>query len=385
MADDVSETSTRSWGSRIKDAFFAVLVGLILIIGAVVLIFWNEKHSLHLAQSLEQAQKALVAVPNSPINSENNQKVVYFTGLATTDEDLSDSSLGVTVNAINLDRKVEMYQWEEHKKTEKKSRLGGGEEDVTTYTYSKVWADHLIDSSNFKKQEGHKNPATMPVEPKTQYAENVFVGDFYLPSELIQQINVSKPIVLTDANRDQLKTKLNKPITLINDQLYVGQDPQHPQLDDLKINLSAVYPQNVSVIGQQADDTVQPFLAPAGESIMMLSVGTISSMQMIHDALAENNKMTWIWRGASLVMLIVGFSLLFRPIVVFSDFLPFLGSIMGFSLGFVGLILGLGVWLIATSIAWFATRPVLSLSIIGISVMFVLLAFKMKKKSALVR
>ena len=70
-----------------------------------------------MAQSLDQAQKILITVPNSAINPQNNAKVVYFTGLATTKDNLVDSTLGIDVNAINLDRKVQMYQWEEHVKT----------------------------------------------------------------------------------------------------------------------------------------------------------------------------------------------------------------------------------------------------------------------------
>lgn len=107
------EITTTSWLTRLKDAFIGILVGLALIIGAIVLVFWNEGHSLHTAQSLEQARKVLISVPDAPINNQNNLKVVYLTDLATTKDKLEDSLLGITVNAIHLNRKAEMYQWRE--------------------------------------------------------------------------------------------------------------------------------------------------------------------------------------------------------------------------------------------------------------------------------
>jgi hypothetical protein len=72
------EITSNSWGNRIKDAFIGILIGLALIVGSVVLIFWNESHSLHMAQSLAQTQKELVTVPTTSISSQNNLKVIFF-------------------------------------------------------------------------------------------------------------------------------------------------------------------------------------------------------------------------------------------------------------------------------------------------------------------
>src|SRR5579872_6586602 len=107
----VDEVTTQSWFSRIAGAFFGIIIGIILIIGSFYLVFWNEGNALHTSQSLKQAQQVLISVPNSPIDTSNNLKVVYFTGNATTNDVLQDSLLGISEKAIKLDRKVEMYQW----------------------------------------------------------------------------------------------------------------------------------------------------------------------------------------------------------------------------------------------------------------------------------
>lgn len=70
------------------------------------------------------------------------------------------------------------------------------------------------------------------------------------------------------------------------------------------------------MIAQQSGTTVDAYLAPAGETVMLLATGTVSSTQMISNALSENKMITWILRGVTLVMLAVGFSLLLGPISI---------------------------------------------------------------------
>ena len=359
------ETTTTSWFTRLKDAFIGILVGIGMIIGAIVLVFWNEGHSLHTAQS----KKAVIAVPNSPLNTQNNLKVVYLSGLATTKDKLEDNLLGITLNAINLNRKVEMYQWQEKKETKTESQMGGSEKQTTTYTYDQTWSDKLIDSSNFKNPQGHQNPTSMPIQSQQQYAKTVTVGDFLLPDTLIVQINVRQPVDLAKVNQESLKTQYNKPVTLTNNELYLGQNPQSPQPGDLRINLTVAYPQDVSIIAQQSGNTLQPYLAPAGESIMLLSTGQHSSDQMIGEAQSQNSLMAWGLRLLSLALLIIGFSLIMKPVVILADVLPFLGSIVGFGTGLIAFVCGLSVWLLVTAIAWFATRPLMSVGLLALLVL----------------
>ncbi|KTC98652.1 TMEM43 family protein [Legionella erythra] len=376
------EITTRSWGSRLKDALVGILIGIVLIVAAIALSFWNESHSLHTAQSLEQAQKVLVSVPNAPIDEKNNMKVVYLSGEAATEDKLTDSVLGITVTAIRLNRQVEMYQWQEKTETRTESQMGGSERTVKTYTYNKTWSDSVIDSSRFKEPQGHQNPSSMPIQPQQQYAKQVKVGDFSLPESLITQIDVSKPIDLKPVNADALKNQYNKPVHVNGDQIYLGQDPQNPAPGDLRINLNAVYPQTVSIVAQQTGNTLQPYLAPAGETVLLLVTGQQSPEQMFKQAQSENTMLAWILRGVTLLMLIGGFSLILNPLVVLADVLPFLGTLVGFGTGFVAFLLGLSVWIIITAIAWFATRPLMSVGLIVLLVVGAYLLIKARAKKA---
>jgi hypothetical protein len=373
------EITTTSWFTRIKDAFLGIFFGIAFIIGAIVLIFWNEGHSLHTAQSLDQTKKALISIPNSPINNQNNLKVVYLSGLATTKENLVDSLLGITLNAINLNRKVEMYQWKQKTETTTEREIGGSEKKTTTYTYNKTWSESLIDSSTFKNPAGHQNPNSMPIQSALHYAKLVTVGDFTLPESLIKEINVSQPVDLDKVDKEALKSKFNKLVNLINNkELFLGQDSQSPQPGDLRITLTVAYPQTVSIIAQQTGTTLQPYLAPAGQSIILLSTGQHSPEEIIQNAKSQNTLLAWILRLVALGLLIGGFALIMNPLVVLADVLPFLGSIIEFGTGFIAFLCGAGVWLIVTAIAWFATRPLMSVGLLLILVIGGALLIKMR-------
>lgn len=373
------EITTRSWGSRIKDTFVGILIGIILIISSIILAFWNESHGLHMAQSLAEAQRLVISVPDSPIDPKNNLRVIYLSGLATTKDVLTDSMLGLSKKAISLYRKVEMYQWKQDIETRTESQMGGSEKQIKTYTYKKIWSANLIDSTQFKDQSGHQNPAEMPISSLQQYAKTVTVGDFLLPQNLINHISETKPVDLSKVNTIALQEKINKPVHYENNQLYGGQDYQNPQIGDVRISVEVTLPQVVSIIAQQTGNTLQGYMAKAGQIVLLLSSGQYSSEQMIHNALVENRITTWVLRAISLLMMISGFSLLMKPLVILADIIPLLGSIVGFGTGLVAFISGFVLWSIVTAIAWFATRPLWSIGLLIISFGIIFYLYQRKK------
>lgn len=375
------EITTTSWGGRIKNAFFGLLFGLILIIASFYFIFWNEATGLHTAQSLDQTAQVLVSVPNSPINPQNNLKVVYFNGEAVTTETLTDNVLGISANAIRLNRNVDMYQWKEEEKSETTHNVGGSETTTKTYSYYKTWSPTVIHSDDFHDRAGHENPSQMLIAPDSQQAQIVTVGDFNLPTILINKISGDIAVDLANVDISALQTQLNKTVLRqSNYSLYVGANPQQPQIGDLRITMTKVLPQMVSVIAEQSGNTLQAYMAPAGKSIALLATGIQSSQQLIHTAQVENQINTWLIRLATLVGMIVGFLLILRPVVILADIVPFFGTLMGFGTGFVAFVVGLSLWAIATAIAWFTVRPLMSLLLIVIIGLVIFIAHTINKR-----
>ena len=175
----VVETTTESWGSRLGGALKGILFGIVLVLLAIGLLFWNEGRAVKRAGSLAECRKVTVSVPADRIDPQNNGKPVHTTGKALVrGPELADPLFpAVKVKAISLQRKVEMYQWQEHSKSNTKKNTGGSTTTTTTYTYSMGWSSSLIDSTSFK-EKGHDNPAQMPVEAAEFAAAEVTLGAF---------------------------------------------------------------------------------------------------------------------------------------------------------------------------------------------------------------
>ncbi|MEF2807339.1 MAG: hypothetical protein U0N16_02830, partial [Desulfovibrio sp.] len=135
--DSFTETTSTSWGSRLGSSFGGIGMGIVLFIAATALLYWNEGRAVRTGDAIAEAQLATVPLPSiSKVDPAFDGKTVYATGRAVTKDVLTDPDFGVKVNAIGLNRKAEFYQWTQQSKSETKKKLGGGEETVTTYTYS---------------------------------------------------------------------------------------------------------------------------------------------------------------------------------------------------------------------------------------------------------
>ena len=149
--DTFTEVTSRSWISRIGQSIVGVLIGLVMVIASIVVLFWNEGRAIQTARSLAEGARLVVDVDSARVDPGNEGKLVHISGDLTAPGRLSDAEFGVTAKGLRLVRAVEMYQWKEETKTETHQKLGGGEEDITTYTYHRVWSDTRHDSSRFRQ------------------------------------------------------------------------------------------------------------------------------------------------------------------------------------------------------------------------------------------
>lgn len=183
-------TTTTSWGSRVGSSFKGVFGGLILVVAAVGTLFWNEGRTIKRTKALEEASKVAVSVDAQTIDPANEDKLIHISGDVITDDVLADPEFNISLNALLLQRVVQMYQWQENTETSTTRTSGGGEETTTTYSYSKVWSDTLIDSSSFH-DKGYDNPTSMPYESKLYLSQNTTLGAFSLSQDQIENLGPS--------------------------------------------------------------------------------------------------------------------------------------------------------------------------------------------------
>lgn len=360
MADEeYTEVTSTSWFSRIANSLKGILIGVVLILISIVLLFWNEGRTVRRYQALKEGANAVISVRSDTVDSSNEGKLVHLIGMAATTETLTDSDFGVSENAIKLSRSVEMYQWEQEEKSETRKKLGGGEETTTTYSYKKDWSSDLIDSSDFKKPEGHENPGAFPYKSAIYTAKNVTLGAFTLSPGIIDQIGTLEPIQITA--KGEVEEGRPRPF---QGGYYIGKDPAHPEIGDTKITFSVVRPQEISVISGQSGNTLEPYQLESDEVIELVQSGKHTAKAMFKQAQSANKVLTWILRLAGFVLMLVGFSMIFKIISVLGDIVPFVGDLLGVGTGLISLLLTVVISLITIAIAWLVYRPVIGIMLL---------------------
>jgi hypothetical protein len=232
--------------------------------------------------------------------------------VAATDETLTDPLLVVSGQVLRLNRKVENYQWLEAQKASSvvEKHRDAAETKSIIYVYSQGWREGLADSHAFKHPEGHENPTATLFTSDTFAAKKITLGDFTLPTPLYKDITASTPMDLTTVDLSNIQKTTQKSLFRSDNEIFIGADPQHPQVGDARITLTAVLPQVVSVIGQQAGEGIQAFVAPAGAPVLLLVLGHQPPQTMLKSAASDYNVETWLLGFILLLVILGGYFLL---------------------------------------------------------------------------
>jgi hypothetical protein len=330
----------------------------------IFLLFWNEGRAVQTAQSLAEGAGAVVDVSSDSVDPANDGRLVHTSGTVASNEILTDPDFGITATGVSLIRRAEMYQWKEESRSETKKNLGGSEETVTTYTYTRGWDDSRQDSSSFKQPDGHQNP-DMRWQDRTFALSEAKMGAWRLDTQTLSRIGGEEALPLTPADAQKVGQTFGwGGAKVVQSRIYVGRDPNAPQVGDQRISYELVKLGPISVVAQQKGDGFAHYQTQAGDALFMVERGTVPASQMFADAVAANTTLTWILRGVGLLLLAVGFGLTMGPIGVIADVIPFLGSIVRMGTGLVAFLLAIVVGTIVIAVAWFWYRPLLALGIL---------------------
>jgi hypothetical protein len=364
----------RGFFSRGKDSLGGALVGLIVVLIMTVVLFWNEGRAVKRYKDLKEGAGSVVSVASDTVDSASDGKLVHLTGETRVTTPLTDPDFGISVSGVKLIREVEIYQWVEVVKTETRNKLGGGTEEVKTYSYERQWRDRPVDSSRFKVAAEHRNPTEMKVRSTTFTADSVTLGAFTLPDFLVAQIGGGEPYV--PESLDQAREDLRTGARIADGLVYFGANPASPTVGDLRIRFTRVPTGPVSVVAQQSGSTFVSYRTQTGGTLDLLELGTVGAQEMFQMAQDRNKMLTWGIRILGFFVLGIGFSMILRPIAVLASILPFLGRLVGTGTTFVAFLLGGIVWCLTVSIAWIFYRPILGISILVVTGVLLVLVVK---------
>jgi len=400
-----TETTQTSWGSRLGNAFKGIVTGIVLIVVGTILLYWNEGRTVKTGGAINEARMVTVKAGDiSRVDPALAGKVIYATGRADTQDVITDPIFGVSAQAINISWSVEYYQWQEHSREEKRKKLGGGEETVTTYTYTREWVGGPIDSGAFRDPDYQgRNRVLARYEDETFYAPHVSFGAYTLPDFLKRSIGGRIPLEIKPDDEKKkaifeglatgykpvesipVSAEMLSPDTasadtaagVVRDRpqdryvhaqgnvLYLGENPGSPQIGDVRVTFFQTPPADVSIIAQVVGNTFEEFTASNGYTFSRLNMGTVGMERMFAGAESDNATLAWILRVVGTIVVIVGLGTILHPLSVIADVIPILGSIVGAGTGLVAFLLGLAWSLLVIAVAWIRFRPILAAALLG--------------------
>lgn len=365
MSDTFTVTTRRGWFSRIAGSFVGVIIGFLLVLAMIVLLFWNEGRAVQTARSLTEGAGAVVAVGSDLVDPANEGRLVHTSGAVASPETLTDPDFGISTTGVSLIRRAEMYQWKEEKRSESETTLGGGDETVTTYSYTRAWDDSPHDSSSFKQPSGHENPE-MRWRDRTFALSTATMGAWMLDVQTLSRIGGEEALPITPADAERVNAAYGwSDAHIVQSRIYLGSDPNAPKVGDQRISYERVPLGPISVIAMQRGDGFAHYQTRAGDALFMVDRGEVSASRMFDDAVAQNTFVTWLLRGAGLLLLAIGFALVMGPVGVILDVIPFLGSLARLGTGLVAFVLAIAVGTVVIAFAWFWYRPLLALGILA--------------------
>lgn len=383
MSDSIREVTSVSWFGRLTRSAGGIVFGLLLLVAMVIGLFWNEGRAVTTARSLEEGAGLVETVPSDRIDPAYEGRLVHVAGPVTATAEPRDDLFGIVAAGIRLERDVEMYQWVERQTSETKTKLGGGEETVTTYSYEKAWMGREVDSADFRKPEGHANPGMNYASDRFQIPQAA-LGAFRLDAPVLDRIGGAERLSLDQSMIDAVKASYSGPRALhvTGAGAYIGFDPSSPRIGDYRMSWRVVPLGPVSVVGRQTGDGFAPYQTVAGNRLLMVDNGVVPAEEMFADAMTGNAILTWALRIGGLLLLMFAFSLIMGPIGVLADVIPFLGSLVRLGTGAIAFVLAVLVGGATIALAWFWYRPLLAIGIAAAAIAVAALVSRLGRKTA---
>ncbi len=373
MADTVTEVTTQSYGSRVKNSCSGLCWGPVMILAGIVLLVWNEANAVAHHRSLDQGESNTISVLNiTSIDTANEGKLIHVSGAATTSASIQDDVFGVAAPGgefyIKLQRSSMMYQWTESSQSQTETNLGGSTTTTTTYTYEKQWMSTLVSSTSFNKPQGHENPTVFPYPADTFTASPINFGAYVLPEAIVDSMswlsNYDGPLNVSQIPDAKLR---NQTTVISGPAFYVGNNSANPQVGDTQVSFTVLKaPQTMSIVAVQIGNTFAPYTAKAGRSILLVQPGVKTQAQMYEEAHDNVTTVAWVLRFVGFLVIWFGLIQIMGPLTTMADVVPFCGNMLETITCWVLLPVALFISLFFISLAWLAVRPLLLIPILAV-------------------
>ena len=238
-------------------------------------------------------------------------------------------------------------------------------------------------------------------ETKTTYVEKATLGEFTLSDEFLammrnfDSIRMSATVVngLPDAIRNpnysfsiddaSVGAGIKRSWSNVDNMLYFALTPSKPLTGDLRIKFQDVKNGTVSILARQTGSTFARYESTKnpGYYVCRLDSGVVPPETMIASERSQNAMIAWLLRFAGFLLMAIGIGMVFQPVAVLGDVVPFVGSILRFGIFLFAVVVADAFSLVTIAVAWIAYRPVLAIGlIVGAVALFVVFKSMGSKK-----
>lgn len=361
------------FGRRKQLPAIVVFLGPFFVLGAAVLIFWNEHHTLRLANSLTEGIANVVEAKPSSVDPNLEGKLIHLTGEATSDETLQDPQFGVQTRGLRLTRVVEICESTQEKRSLEPSSGTRNPDGLRAN-----WRNLSTFGSPAPGQPNGTPAAAVAYPPMVSTAAVVRVGAYGLGRGLFSELSDAVPLALTaESVRLPSGTRL-----LPGGQIYVGLDPTAPRVGDLRITEQVTPLGPVSVVAAQRGDRLVPCPTRAGAEVGLVRRGALDAPEMLTSAQTANHVLAWVLRGLGFIGLVLGIRCLIAPLSRMVSFVPILRTVVAEGAMLVSFLGSLIVWSWLVSLAWMVARPLVGLGMLtAVSVGGLLILLTLNKRA----
>ena len=196
MSNTFTETTSTSWFGRLRNSVGAVVIGLLLIVGMVVLLFWNEGRAVTTARSLAEGAGAVVSVAADKVDPANEGKLVHVSGTVTTELDAERSrfrdqrrrrAAGPQCRDVPVEGRIPLRDHQEAR------RRRGNHHDL--HLFARRGTTGAQTSAAFKQPNGHQNPS-MEIHGRSFQIPEAKLGAFTLDQPVLDQIGGDEVLTL---------------------------------------------------------------------------------------------------------------------------------------------------------------------------------------------
>ncbi|NXU57390.1 TMM43 protein, partial [Turnix velox] len=400
----ITSDSKPGFLERLSETSGGMLMGLVTFLLSFYLLFTNEGRALRTAKSLDEGLSLVIPLDSIySVSQENEGRLVHLAGALSTSKPLFDPSYGLSIQAVKLKRHVEMYQWVEYEDSTEYEENGEIKKE-TKYSYNTEWKSEVVNSRNFDREIGHKNPSAMAVESFTAVAPNVQVGSFVLSKGLVDKIDNFKQLSLSNLEDPHAD------VTRGGDYFYHSENPRRPEVGDLRVSffyagLSGDDPyvgsadkvrlqeflyfansvlnsignyfspsSKVTVVARQRGDQLVPYHTKSGDILQLLYLGDLTVQEVFQKEHESNTMKTWALRAAGWLAMFVGISLMTRIFYTLVDWFPVVRDLVNIGLKAFAICVATSLSLLTISIGWLFYRPLWALLIGLLSVVPIVVA-----------